>query len=285
MTVATIRPTDERFRAAVEELRVPAMGTEAVAPLLHGLLRLVRPRRVLEVGMGYTTPFLAAALSENVADTEEQARALAEKTRRHLDGGAPLDDAWLYGEPALLAPGYYRTGYRPRLVAVDDLSIPESSSPRVSAALRALGLDDLVTVVNADLRDCVRHFPEDFAPIDFAWVDAWECLYFFDNFWDLIDPDGGLVVMHYLMTYPEGEAFLRYLSAQQESRPGEFEVVNLLEPHKLSQNSLTILRRTSGVVRRKYAEPGARMDYGATLRAQAEQQALPYRTATKELTP
>lgn len=271
--VRTVRINDEPFRAAVETLRVPAMGTEAVAPLLHALLKLVRPQRVLEVGMGYTTPFLASALTEIAEETRAQAPALAAKSRRYLEGAAPLDDEWMYSEPALLAPDFFSRAYEPRLVAVDDLSIPESSSPRVWNVLRQLGLDELVTVVNADLRDCARHFPPHFAPIDFAWVDAWECLYFFDNFWEMINPDGGLVVMHYLMTYPEGEAFLRYLAVQRESRPGEFEIVNLLEPHKLSQNSLTIVRRTSGEVKRTYAKPGARMDYGDQLRTQAQTQA------------
>lgn len=268
----TIRSTDEQFRAAVETLRVPEMGTEAVGPLLHALLKVVRAQRVLEVGMGYTTPFLAAALREIAEETRAQGAALAAKTRRYLDRDRPLDDEWLYGEPALLAPDFYRTSYRPRLVAVDDLSIPESSSGRVRDVLRELGLDDLVTVINADLRECAEHFPTDFSPIDFAWVDAWECLYFFDSFWDMINPDGGLVVMHYLMTYPEGEAFLKYVTSLQRENPGEFELVNLLEPHKLTQNSVTVLRRTSGAVPRNYAHPGGRMNFGASLRAQAEAQ-------------
>ncbi|CCH30834.1 class I SAM-dependent methyltransferase [Actinosynnema sp. NPDC047251] len=279
------KSTDERFRAAVETLRVPAMGTEVVAPLLSSLLKLVRPQRVLEVGMGYTTPFLASALAEIADDVRAQAPALAAKTRPYLDRDADLDDEWLYGEPALLAPEFYNAPYRPRLVAVDDLSIPESSSSRVWDVLRDLGLDELVTVVNADLRECAEHFPPDFAPIDFAWVDAWECLYFFDNFWDLIDPDGGLVVMHYLKTYPQGEAFLRYLSAQLDVNPREFEIVNLVEPHKLSQNSLTILRRTSGEVKRVYAKPNSRMDYGDRLRAQARTQADAHPSEIRELTP
>jgi predicted O-methyltransferase YrrM len=280
--MCTVRLSDERFRAAVETLRVPAMGTDGVAPLLHALLKLVRPQRVLEVGMGYTTPFLASALSEIAEETLAEGPALAAKTWPYLDSGTPLDDEWMYGEPALLAPGFYNATYRPRLVAVDDLSMPESSSQRVRDVLCDLGLDELVVVVNADLRECVQHFPEDFTPIDFAWVDAWECLYFFDNFWDMISPDGGLVVMHYLMTYPEGDAFLRYLSAQQDCRPGEIEVVNLLEPHKLSQNSLTILRRTSGVVPRTYAEPGARMKYDDRLRMQAERQAAAHTALLRE---
>lgn len=265
----TLSSTDERFQAAVEALRVPAMGTEAVAPLLAAMIKCVRPQRVLEVGMGYTTPFLAAALNEIAGAVGAESAGLAAKTRRYLESGAQLDEEWLDTEPALLSPAFYGAPYRPRLVAVDDLSIPESSSPRVWDVLCKLDLQHLVTVVNANLSDCTRYFPVDFQPIDFAWVDAWECLYFFDNFWDLIDPDGGLVVMHYLMTYPEGEAFLKYLSVLQQQDPGEFEIVNLLEPHKLTQNSLTVVRRTSGAVARQFAHPGGRMRLDDALRAQA----------------
>ncbi|MEQ4304227.1 hypothetical protein ABNF97_23070 [Plantactinospora sp. B6F1] len=267
--MAVLSTSDERFRAAVAELHVPVMGTETVAPLLATLVKLVRPRRVLEVGMGYTTPFLAAALAEVAEEVRVESPALAAKTRPYLQADAPLTEEWLNTAPALLAPEFYHAPYAPRLVAVDDLSIPESSSGRVLEVLRDLGLDHLVTVVNANLRDCADRFPAGFEPIDLAWVDAWECLYFFDNFFELINPDGGLMVMHYLMTYPEGEGFLRYLAAQQRSRPGEFEIVNLLEPHKLTQNSITIVRRTSGVVPRRYAEPGEEVSLGEPLRTQA----------------
>ena len=264
-----VSTSDERFRAAVADLHVPVMGTETVAPLLATLIKLVRPRRVLEVGMGYTTPFLAAALAEVAAQVRAESPALAAKTRPYLDADTPLTEEWLNTTPALLAPEFYRAAYAPRLVAVDDLSIPESSSGRVLRVLRDLGLDHLVTVVNANLRDCVDRFPAGFDPIDFAWIDAWDCLYFFDNFFELVNPDGGLMVMHYLMTYPEGEGFLRYLATQQRSRPGEFEIVNLLEPHKLTQNSITVIRRTSGVVARRYAEPGGGLSFGEPLRAAA----------------
>ena len=130
----------------------------------------------------------------------------------------------------------------------------------------------MVTVINADLKDSLAQLAEHFQPIDFAWVDAWECLYFFDNFWDLINPDGGLVVMHYLMTYPEGEAVLRYLREFQKAHPGELETVNLLESQKLMQNSVTILRRTSGVKNRRYAGRGGEVRYTPELHDEALRQ-------------
>lgn len=250
--------SDASFLAAVAKLRVPDMGTEAVAPLLADLVHLVRPQRVLEVGMGYTTPFLAGALAEVEDRVRAESVALADKTESYLER-AGLDESWLEAEPPLARPGYYLDPYRPTFVAVDDLSIAESSAGAVRTVLRELGLDDRVTIVNANLRECAELLPPEVLPIDLAWVDAWECLYFIDHFWELINPEGGLVLMHYLMTYPEGEAILKYLAGMQRSKPGELEILNLLEPHKLAQNSITVVRRTGGVRRRPYAKAGSQV--------------------------
>ncbi len=154
-------------------------------------------------------------------------------------------------------------------MAVDDLSDPGSSAARVTDVLTELGLAERVTVVNSDMRGAVGRLPGEFRPIDFAWVDAWDCLYFFENFWELIDPDGGIVVMHYLMTYPEGEAILEYIADTQRLKPGEFEVLNLLESRKLRQNSVTVLRRTAGSRPRQYSDTGQRPRLGGQVRADA----------------
>lgn len=265
------RTVSPEFQRVVAGLRVPEMGTDVVAPLLVNLVHLLRPARVLEVGMGYTTPFLVAALADVREQVAAEAPALAAKTGRHLAGG--LHDEWLNEEPALAAPAFHLRPYDPRLVAVDDLSNPFSSAGRVLEVLRELSVDELVTVVNSDVRECGDKLPADYDVIDFAWVDAWECLYFFEHFWERINPDGGVLLMHYLMTYPEGEAILRYLRRFQQSNPGELEMVNLLEPHKLTQNSVTMLRRTSGARRLDYGASGGTVKYSAALREAAEEQA------------
>jgi predicted O-methyltransferase YrrM len=257
--------SSQTFRTAVERLRVPGAGTEVVAPLLSLLVRFTRPRRVLEVGMGYTTPFLAATLAELEAEAEAESRGLAAKTLPYVENGHELDDDWLDTEPALLSPHFYARPYRSRFIAVDDLSLADSSAARVGEVLREIGLDDRVTVINAGLRDCIDLLPRDFTNIDLAWVDAWECLYFFDYFWELINPDGGLVIMHYLMTYPEGEAVLDYIAKTQRAHPGELEMLSLLEPHKLAQNSVTVLRRTAAGKPRPHAGRGGQINYGGLL--------------------
>ena len=48
-----------------EELYRPGMGTENVGPLLRSLVQMVRPSRTLEIGAGYTTPFLLEAIVNN----------------------------------------------------------------------------------------------------------------------------------------------------------------------------------------------------------------------------
>lgn len=264
-----IRISDDTFRTAVQKLWAPGAGTEVVAPLLASMVELCRPARVLEVGMGYTTPFLAAALDEIEDRIRVESQGLARKTQPYLADGIELDETWLKTQPELVNPSFYLEPYRPIFVAVDNLSIAESSAARVREVLRELGLEHRVTIVNADLRECIDLLPEELMPIDFAWVDAWECLYFFDHFWELINPDGGIVVMHYLMTYPEGEAILKYLAKFQQAHPGELEIMNLLESHKLMQNSITMLRRTSGVVNRRYATTGGQVRYDGQLRADA----------------
>jgi hypothetical protein len=51
---------DRGFLEAIKPLYSPVMGTEAMGPLLYSLICFSRPQRVLEVGAGYTTPFILA---------------------------------------------------------------------------------------------------------------------------------------------------------------------------------------------------------------------------------
>jgi hypothetical protein len=261
-------PLDAAFLDTVAPLRLPQMGTERVAPILYHLLHLARPRRVLEVGMGYTTPFIALALKEARDQARAEAAAFQAKTGPYLAGGRPLDRDWLHAPPPLAAPGFYQDAYEPVFVAIDHFGQAGSAAGQVQDVLRTAGLAEMVTVIDARLSDARPLLPTHALPLDFAWVDAWECLYFFDHFWADLDPDGGLLLMHYLLTYPEGEAVLEYIKATQRLRPDELELVSLLEPHKLTQNSLTLIRKVSGYTDPVYASAN-RIDYEGVVRDQA----------------
>jgi hypothetical protein len=66
---------------------------------------------------------------------------------------------------------------------------------------------------------------------------------------------------------------LRYIRQFQRVHPGELEMVNLLESQKLMQNSITVLRRTSGVANRRYAGPGGKVRYTEELKHVATEHA------------
>src|SRR5262249_25704300 len=158
---------------------------------------------VLEVGMGYTSPFLAKALRDNLAAFQAEKAALVRKTEPYLADVAKLDRlnaearseplrpvpqaiglnaiyrtkstqlrerrmAWMAEDPSFARPGYYLSEYVPRLHCVD---IRSQATESVQEVLRALGLSDLVKTHYGDF------WTYDFSkldpgvlPFDIIWV-------------------------------------------------------------------------------------------------------------------
>ena len=86
----------------------PGMGTELVAPFLRSMVQLLRPSRILEIGAGYTTPFLLEGLVNN-----EQV----------FDDGN-------------LNKSYFKNyKYAPRLVVIDDMSLGALKKPGMEAIM------------------------------------------------------------------------------------------------------------------------------------------------------
>ncbi|MCC9306044.1 class I SAM-dependent methyltransferase [Kitasatospora sp. RB6PN24] len=226
---------DDAFMAAVNELSVPEMGTDATAPLLYWLIRTVRPQHVLEVGMGYTTPFLAQALRDNATAVDLERSRLGDPAAAELQ---PLAHAEYYEQP-----------YRPRLVCIDRMTDPTSSAPRALKVLDDLGLTGVCTVVEGDMTGAGERVQQELGLIDFAWIDTWDTLAFVREYWQLINPAGGMLAVHYLMTYPQGRAILHYLKSLAGPEGG-LEITNLREPHRTGQNSTTLIRRI-----RDYVDP------------------------------
>ena len=86
-----------------EKSYVPGMGTESAAPFLRSLVRMIRPNRILEVGAGYTTPFLLEGLELNNEILDE-----GNLDKRYVD--------------------WHQENYNPRLVVVDTEDIPDKKS-------------------------------------------------------------------------------------------------------------------------------------------------------------
>jgi predicted O-methyltransferase YrrM len=235
---------DDAFFAHVRSLLVPEMGTDATAPLLYWLIRTVRPRSVLEIGMGYTTPFLAQALYDNKTAFESERSLLS-------DPGAAQLQPLAYSD-------YYRTLYEPKLICIDRMTDLASSASEVQGTLKDLGLAGICEVIKGDLRGCGQTVRERLGLIDFAWIDTWDTLAFLREYWELINPAGGVLAVHYLLTYPEGRAVLHYIRSLQGPEGGRLEITNLREPHRTAQNSTTLIRRI-----RDYTEPEDLRPHGA----------------------
>ncbi|MEU4895164.1 hypothetical protein AB0B12_20155 [Streptomyces sp. NPDC044780] len=227
---------DDRFTATVRSLQVPEMCTDSTAPLLYWLVRTLRPQRVLEVGMGYTTPFLARGLRDNKEAYEAEKALLGTAEGEEVQ---PLAHAAYYDQP-----------YEPRLVCIDRMTDTASSAPRAWKVLEELELTGVCEVIEGDLRGSSGRVREAVGLLDFAWIDTWDTLAFVREYWDLLDPAGGVFAAHYLMTYPEGRAVLRYLESLRARDNGRLEMLNLREPHRFGQNSTTLIRRT-----RDYVDP------------------------------
>jgi len=191
------------------EWYVPGYGTEKVAPFLRSLVELTRPQRILEIGMGYTTPFLLEGLSNN---TES------------LIWDSNCNSDYLYKE------------YLPKFVVVDDQSLdPEQASGRRSD----LEKNPLVSFIEGNMFYVVDEVRKD-GPYDLVWFDCGgpeEYEFFVKNYWDMVKE---YALFHF--TYFKGEPNRNndILSTIDDYTYR----MDIVEPHKFKQGSITMFRKS-----------------------------------------
>jgi hypothetical protein len=270
-------PLDAKFLGAVDPLLVPVMGTETMAPLLYNLMRFLRPKVVVEGGMGYTTPFFAEALRDNLSDFERDRQRLREKNRAYvddIDAGRVAADAgadeptargldglykatnafakrrreWLATDPALANPAFYLEDHKPAFYCVDQYSQGDyCSATRVLPVVEALGLTPFVNCIEGDFwaPSTLEKLP---SQIDFMWVDLMvnveSAVSLIDGpHWDRLSP-GGFVAIHCMLTNTAGLKLFSFFKSQAvRGGKAKFEILGLLEPHKLMQSSCILIRK------------------------------------------
>jgi predicted O-methyltransferase YrrM len=238
-------------------------GTEHVGPLLYSLARMTRPRTVVEYGSGYSTLFLLRGLAENIGDFAEERRLLLEKTKdtNFLDAVAERDTNLPFGRwdeelrralfgwmgagarACAVDPAFYLAPYQPHLYSFEQQPADHPYAQPLPAAVEALGYTHLLTYL------CGQDFsaealPRAALPIDWAWNDFERYREFFKEFWEHLNPAGGLMIFH---NAPGSGLLYDELQWIRESRraAGDLEFLLLEEPHKLNQKGCVILRRTS----------------------------------------
>jgi hypothetical protein len=251
---------DQQFLEAVEPLNSAGSSTELMAPLLYSLVRSIKPRSVLEIGAGYTSLFILQALADNARTFARDRELVKEKARTVLRFVEQKDmqgayRAWALAPPAHTNPGYYLEPYEPHFYCIDDFSESYSSAPKVDEIMQAMQLTRWRTFLKQDSAAPLS-FSDQHVPFGLIFDDANLQL---EQYWDLLDPDGGVLILHNTVNAHESNVqVLDGLKARQRAAPDELEVLSLVEPHKVNQNSFTMVRRTLAgrprLMRERYEE-------------------------------
>ncbi|UAA37424.1 hypothetical protein KIH87_11940 [Paraneptunicella aestuarii] len=237
-------------------------GTEHVAPMLYSLIRMLKPQTVVEFGSGYTTPYILQALKDNEDDFKLNQQILKKRAIKHYKKVSDParknmePDDWLldettqeiYGqEPVIPIPSFYLKPYKPQLFTFEVLPGDDFYVQKLANLVKELKLDKYFTL-NAACRvtDYVKLMPEDRLPIDFAWNDFGNKKRFYDETYEYVKGNGGIMAFHNTTNSEKDhqedldEVFNVIRPMLQDHTA---ELLTFLEPHKFTQRSLTVVRK------------------------------------------
>ena len=148
------------------------MGTENTGGFLRAMALMLRPNRILEIGSGYTTPFLLEAIVNN---------------QRVFDDGN-------------LQESYFENyTYDPKLVVIDNMSHGELLE---KPGMKDILMSKYTDFVEGNFEDKANILSEKYGNFDFVWFDcgsASEYKTFMENYWDICSD---YIFFHY--TYSGG---------------------------------------------------------------------------------
>ncbi len=186
------------------------MGTENVGSFLRAMAQMVRPKNILEVGAGYTTPFLLEALINN--------------ERVYDDGN--------------LEPAYFKNYvYEPKLVVIDNMSLGElSNQPGMSEIVSS----EYTEFIEGNFEGKAEMLREKYGDFDFVWFDCGglpEYKSFMDEYWDLCS---NYIFFHFTYAFGKPNELHATILNNMTGSPSVFDIV---EPHKSTQGSVTMVRK------------------------------------------
>lgn len=219
---------DQGFMEAVKPLYSPVMGTETMGPLLYSLICFSRPERVLEVGAGYTTPFILKALADTHVRHKEESAAISKESQTEL------------------VQAYYKKSYQPKLLCLDNDTHPDSTSSKVLKIAGELELTDYLEIHYEKFEGYTRKMNPKYSPFDFVWFDCGgmvQYAMFLNEYWEHINKNGGQLLLHSTLTNMSVHNLIKGLKLNQATKDfHNYELLSMLEPHKRYQNSVTMIR-------------------------------------------
>jgi len=240
-----------QFLASAAPLYDMHMGVENMGPLLYSIVRFVKPLQVLEVGAGYTSIYIVQALADNAAEMANYGKL--QRADKAKCGEVP----WLV-EDALPR----QLDGSPLLHTVDSMAHESTTAHKVVEVAAALGVEQHIQLHEADVWEFT--WDESWGQLDMLWVDfspGDRLDEFLATWWPRLSP-GGFVLIHSTVTNQHSRGWLDRLRSQQQPdggavnevfalNPDEFATLSLMEPHKMFQNSTTLIQKRAG----GYSEP------------------------------
>ena len=190
------------------------MGTEKVGPLLRTLVQMIRPQRILEVGAGYTTPFLLDGLKANEEIFDEG----------NLD---PSYKKW------------YELNNNPRLVVIDTDPLPQLDSKY-----------KYIEHIQGKFQGRSQELFEKYGEFDMIWFDCGapqEYHDFLTEYWDICSH---YMIFHYTFFQGQPTTAIDIISGSIDGHArlygaNNVQRIDILEPHKAGQGSITMLKKVS----------------------------------------
>lgn len=226
----------EKEYGFVAKLKNNGMGTENVGPLLYSLVKIHRPKDVLAVGLGYSTAYIVKAILD--VGKEEQ---LDRELMTSCDSGE--------GRLEVLNSRFQRPDDR-SLTGIDNLSEDTGGIRYLQKLIDHMGFKRNFRMIPEDIATALQQVSKRF---DFVWVDCGHQSDYGQIFNEVFArcSSGATVVFHY--TYidvdQQGEAvlvpgpFVNELKRQIAISDEDYEFISLVEPHKIRQGSVSIIRK------------------------------------------
>jgi len=189
-----------------------SMGTENVGPLLRTLVQMIRPQRILEVGAGYTTPFLLDGLKANEEIFDEG----------NLD---PSYKKW------------HESNNDPRLVVIDTDPLPQLDSKYVEH-------------IQGKFQGRSQELFDKYGEFDMVWFDCGDTQDYQDflaEYWNICSH---YMIFHYTFFQGQPTTVIDIISGSIDGwarlyGANNVQRVDILEPHKAEQGSVTMLKKVS----------------------------------------
>ena len=227
---------NEELKNALDE-NFSNIVTENVGPFIYSTIKTIRPKKILEVGAGYTSIFFAKALKEIEEEDNFDLQLLKDQKS---------DPNWERRHKLLNKN--YQFGSDSKLIIVDNFSKEKHDTARpVDNAIKKLHLNKYIDFVEADGMDLqqINEMISNSLPLDFVFLDfgAGAALpILFKFYFEKINSFGGYIMVHSTLTNAMHRLWLAELKLKY-SNDSSVEIMSFLEPNKIMQNSFTLIKK------------------------------------------